>query len=144
MQCTRVAVQCSIECIVREQQCSDCTPCAVLQVKPVPLAIPQFCHSPPTLYPFLLHSGLCFLLYSGFCFLLFFTLLYCFILYYNLLCYLLYYILEDTSRYAGLLLAPAEGFGRGFFCPLGKKRAYYAVLAHFRPFLVSSSNLGKF
>ena len=23
--------------------------------------------------------------------------------------------LEDTARYAGLLLAPAEGFGRGFF-----------------------------
>ena len=33
--------------------------------------------------------------------------------------------LEDTARYAGLLLAPAEGFGRG------QKRAYYAVLAHF-------------
>ena len=30
--------------------------------------------------------------------------------------------LEDTARYAGLLLAPAEGFGRA------KKRAYYAVL----------------
>ena len=37
--------------------------------------------------------------------------------------------LEDTARYAGLLLAPA--FGRGFFCPSGKKRAFYAVLAHF-------------
>ena len=34
--------------------------------------------------------------------------------------------LEDTARYAGLLLTPAEGFGRGFFCPLGKKRAFYA------------------
>ena len=52
--------------------------------------------------------------------------------------------LEDTARYAGLLLAPAEGFGRGFFCPSGKKRAYYAVLAHFWHFLVSSSNLGNF
>ena len=52
--------------------------------------------------------------------------------------------LEDTARYAGLLLAPAEGFGRGFFCPVGKKRAYYAVLAHFWHFLVSSSNLGNF
>ena len=26
------------------------------------------------------------------------------------------------ARYAGLLLAPAEDFGRGFFCPLGKKK----------------------
>ena len=52
--------------------------------------------------------------------------------------------LEDTARYAGLLLAPAEGFGRGYFCPSGKKRAYYAVLAHFWRFLVSSSNLGNF
>ena len=32
-------------------------------------------------------------------------------------------LLEGTARYAGLLLAPAEGFGRGFFCPSGKKRA---------------------
>ena len=32
------------------------------------------------------------------------------------------------ARYAGLLLAPAESFARGFFCPLGKKRAWYAVL----------------
>ena len=39
--------------------------------------------------------------------------------------------LEDTARYAGRLLAPAEGLGRGFFSPSGKKRAYYAVLAHF-------------
>ena len=53
-------------------------------------------------------------------------------------------VLEDTARYAGLLLAPPEGFGRGFFCPSGKKRAYYAVLAHFWHFLVSSSNLGNF
>ena len=52
--------------------------------------------------------------------------------------------LEDTARYAGLLLAPAEGFGRGFFFPSGKKRAYYAVLANFWQFLVSSSNLGNF
>ena len=41
-------------------------------------------------------------------------------------------ILEDTARYAGLLLAPAEGFGLRprFFLPFGKKRAYYAVWAH--------------
>ena len=52
--------------------------------------------------------------------------------------------LEDTARYAGLLLAPLEGRGRGFFCPSGKKRAYYAVLSHFWQFLVSSSNLVTF
>ena len=42
------------------------------------------------------------------------------------------YILEDTARYAGLLLAPAEGFGLQprLFLPFGQKRAYYAVLAH--------------
>ena len=51
-----------------------------------------------------------------------------------------YYKLEDTARYVVLLLAPAEGFGRSFFCPSGKKRAFYAVLAHFWQFLVSSSN----
>ena len=34
-------------------------------------------------------------------------------------------------------------FGRGFYCPSGKKRAYYAVLAHVRPFLVLSGNLSK-
>ena len=59
--------------------------------------------------------------------------------------------LEDTARYAGLLLASAEGFGRGFFCPSGKKRAFYAVLANFRLFWCSvvtsvtlSSNLSNF
>ena len=53
-------------------------------------------------------------------------------------------LLEDTARYAGLLLAPAEGFGRGrgFFCPSAKRA--YAVLAHFWQFLVPSSNLGNF
>ena len=34
----------------------------------------------------------------------------------------------------GLLLVPEESF----FCSLGRKRAYYAVLAHFRHF---SSNM---
>ena len=38
---------------------------------------------------------------------------------------LVYNILEHTARYVGLLLAHAEGFGRGFFSPLGKKIAYY-------------------
>ena len=52
-------------------------------------------------------------------------------------------ILEDTARYVGLLLAPAEGFDRGFFGPSGKKRAFYAVLAQFWQFLVFSSNHGN-
>ena len=36
----------------------------------------------------------------------------------------LLYPLEDTARYACLLLAPAEasGFGSGFVCSLGKKK----------------------
>ena len=42
--------------------------------------------------------------------------------------------LEDTARYTGLLLSPVEGFGLGL---------YYAVLAKFRPFLISSSNLSN-
>ena len=54
-------------------------------------------------------------------------------------------LLEDTARYAGLLLAAAEGFdpcpGQGFFCPSGKKRAYYAVLVHFLQFLVKNSKI---
>ena len=56
------------------------------------------------------------------------------------------YILEDTARYAGLLLAPAEGFSlrpRAFFPLRAKQKPYYAVLANFRPFLVSSSNRGN-
>ena len=58
----------------------------------------------------------------------------------------LYNVLEDTARYAGLLLAPAEAlaFGQGFSCPSDKKRAYYAVLAHFWQFLVSNGTLGNF
>ena len=50
---------------------------------------------------------------------------------------------EDTARYAGLLLAPAEGFVWGFFCPSGKKRACYAVMAQFWRFFVFSSNRGN-
>ena len=57
-----------------------------------------------------------------------------------------YNILEDTARYVGLLLAPAEVFGLWprFFLPFGQKKAYNAALAHFWEFLVSSSNLGNF
>ena len=52
--------------------------------------------------------------------------------------------LEDMARYAGLLLAPPEGFGRVFFPLRAKKRAFYAVLAHFWQRLMSSSNLDNF
>ena len=40
-------------------------------------------------------------------------------------------LLECTARNAGLLLAPAEGFGRGrgFFALWAKKRAFHAVCA---------------
>ena len=55
--------------------------------------------------------------------------------------------LEDTARYAGLLLAPAEGFGRHFFFPSGKKKS---LLCCFGPFLAIfgvlvtfSSNISK-
>ena len=50
-------------------------------------------------------------------------------------------VLKGSARYTGLLIAPAEGFGRGFFCPSGKKLAFYAVFAYFRPILVFGSNL---
>ena len=36
--------------------------------------------------------------------------------------------LEGTACYAGFLLTPTESFGRGFFGPSSKKRAFYAVL----------------
>ena len=47
---------------------------------------------------------------------------------------------SESAFYAGLLQAPAEGFGPGFFCPSGKKTAFHAVCAYFRLFLVFSSN----
>ena len=56
--------------------------------------------------------------------------------------------LEGTARYAGLLLAPAEGLwpqAKTFCWPFGQKnRAFYAVLAYFSPWLVFSSNLSNF
>ena len=45
---------------------------------------------------------------------------------------------QATSISYGGLWPSAEGF----FCPSAKKRSYYDVLAHFRQFLVFSSNLG--
>ena len=38
-------------------------------------------------------------------------------------------LLEGAARYAGILLAPAEGFGRGLFLPKGQKRAFYTFVA---------------
>ena len=42
---------------------------------------------------------------------------------------------EYTARYAGLLLAPAEGFGWGFFCTSGKKNlsVCHCVKFFFKP-----------
>ena len=42
------------------------------------------------------------------------------------------YVLEDTARYVSLLLAPAEGFGRGFFSLRAKKES---LLCCFGPLL---------
>ena len=39
----------------------------------------------------------------------------------------LIWTLEDTARYAGLLLDPADGFGPGFFCPLSPFLAIFGV-----------------
>ena len=53
--------------------------------------------------------------------------------------------LADTRRY-GPLRGPTSSScgGLRLFCPSGKKRAYYAALAHFWHVLVSNSNLGNF
>ena len=40
-------------------------------------------------------------------------------------------ILEDMARYVGLLLAPAKGFGRGFFLPFGKNEIFLCCLCYF-------------
>ena len=57
-------------------------------------------------------------------------------------------LFTETRRY-GPLRGPTSSFGlwplaEGSFCPSGKKRPYYPVLANFRPSLVSSSNLSNF
>ena len=54
--------------------------------------------------------------------------------------------LEGAARYAGLLLAPAEGFGlrpRSFFALRAKKDLLMSVWAQIWEFLVISSNLSK-
>ena len=55
-------------------------------------------------------------------------------------------IVKGTARYAGLFLAPARdsAFGRVFFTLWVQKKAFNAVCAYFRPFLVFSSNLLTF
>ena len=58
--------------------------------------------------------------------------------------------LRETRRYGPLCGPTSSSCGglrpssEGFFCPSGKKRPYYAVLANFRPSLVSSSDLSNF
>ena len=59
--------------------------------------------------------------------------------------------LEDTARYTDLLLAPAEHFGRGIFCPLGKKNLimlFWPIFGNFWCPVVTlvtfNSNLSKF
>ena len=47
---------------------------------------------------------------------------------------------EGTARYAGLLLASPESLWLRLF----DKKAFYAVFAYFRQFLVFSSNLSNF
>ena len=55
-----------------------------------------------------------------------------------------------TTRYGPLSRPTSSSYGglrpsaESFLGPSGKIRPYYAVLANFRPFLVSSSNLGNF
>ena len=39
-------------------------------------------------------------------------------------------LLEGAARYAGLLLAPAEGFGQGLFFAGKKKRFFISFVAH--------------
>ena len=54
--------------------------------------------------------------------------------------------LEDTARYGGLLLAPAEGFGlrpRAFFA-LRAKKQIIMLFGKFNVILVSSSTLSNF
>ena len=52
-------------------------------------------------------------------------------------------ILEDTARYAGQILAPAEGLWPRFFWPFGQKIPYFAALAVIT-LVTLSSNLSNF
>ena len=62
-------------------------------------------------------------------------------------------ILEGKARYAGLLLAPAEGFGQGFFALLAKRNIltlFVLILSHFWcsvvtsvPFISNHCNIEK-
>ena len=62
---------------------------------------------------------------------------------------LMIYLVFSNTRSYGPLSGPTSSssgglwpLSEGLFCPSGKKIQYYAVFANFRPFLVSSSNLG--
>ena len=46
-------------------------------------------------------------------------------------CSFIFTRIKPATRAYFQLLRKASAFGRGFFCPSGKKRAYYTVLAHF-------------
>ena len=50
-------------------------------------------------------------------------------------------VLEGTDRYAGFTSGSCGGLRPP--AETGKKRAFYAVLAYFRPFLVFISNLSN-
>ena len=55
------------------------------------------------------------------------------------------FITRSTAAMRALLLPPTKGFSlRPRFLLPGKKRAFYALLAYFRTFLVFSSNLSNF
>ena len=47
--------------------------------------------------------------------------------------FVVFKILEDTARYAGLLLAPAEGFGLRprLFLPFGQKKSFLCCFGQF-------------
>ena len=53
-----------------------------------------------------------------------------------------------VQGYFGTFFINTRGYSppsaESFICPLGKKRPNFAVLANFRPFLVSGSNLSDF
>ena len=55
-------------------------------------------------------------------------------------------MLPDCYKVNLIVRVTAEGFGlrSRLFCHSDKKKPYYALLAHFWPFLISSSNVGNF
>ena len=53
---------------------------------------------------------------------------------YFLSIYLVHYLLEGTTRYKGLLLAPAKGFGLRprLFLPFGQKKSLFLLFFLFK------------